>query len=1000
MIDPDASKFLTEARSLYRGADQTISILKSAGVEVLFGLPADSINSLFDAARRQELPIITCRHEASGSLMASAYGKLTRQPAAVTATNGPGVTHLAMGLRDAWLDRAPLVVLPGTVNNDQAGMHSFQDVSTDSFIANWCAQTMRTDNSAAIQRLDYLVSRAREANAPVAMAIAPSVLETPTSTNPSHAVAPVAMASRWENAPEIVNRALDLLTTRPVLTVIGDARNLSQELRNWAWPMGCCLPEALQCPGWGTTSPEQWHLPDLVDISPDATILILGSAPQEILHRLTTNNYVIHVTTSPSLTRPINRYLNVSDGPWLSTATGQIHTLPATHKNTPPISRGLFDSTVPDRAVLSVEPGFCASVFPQLLTERNRLVTSSFAGHSRGYAVAGALASRVALPALPAVAVTDLAGWRTTGMEWSSAVKHGRQFAVILLCRHGSTDLEQATTELMAMGLTAHESTSSTPLTDGEFLCAEIEAAEWPDDPKPLRTHLMTDAGYREWSNPEQGAMAVVGAAKATEAPACLEIDDEGTLIACFNALYDASFDHTPCILRVPCTADGAPFGLDLPGLAVATVPSATDDEALDDLARRLSGVLIVDSAPTPGGRATLAPAGRTAKPAPDKDALDAVRAAVTSSHRPTILAGGGADSTAVRRLSDHLHCPVVATMAAAYAQPLTSFAGYVGSSGSRTANALLRQADTVIALGVSHRGGAFGLFAPTSTIIDVNADLRALGARSARGYRVQSDVGLFVEALAGTATSAPSTESLPAPKIRSPKRGSRPYLGNSLRASYVVDTAFQILSPDNGYSYTGDVGLNTLWLFRFGRDHRTTLWSRNFATMGFSLPAAVGASDATGRRHVAIIGDGGIAMVAPALEELAHSSGESLCLILDNQGLAAVRYEQEFNGWPEHESGFWNPNFVELARAAGWASARISTAEELKQALHSYHSHGGQLLLHVQCSPDEAPVPATATSLLRLARFLVAWSKEGRAGLQSARTTALGVLHATLQKG
>lgn len=996
MIDNDVSKFLVEASGLRRGADRTITILKDAGVQILFGLPADSINSLFDAARRQSMPIITCRHEGSGSLMASAYGKLTRRPAAVTATNGPGVTHLATGVRDAWLDRSPLVVLPGTVSNDQTGMQSFQDVYTERFIANWCTQTMRSDTTSSIRRLGHLVARAREANAPVAMAIPPSTLEAPALT--SFPSLPVAVATTWETLPEAADQARDLLLSHPVKVLVGDARDLPPELLEWAWSRGSCLPESIQCPGWGTASDHQWQLPEAASISSETTIMILGSASQLLIRDLTATHQVVHVSATPTLIGPIDGYLNVSGGAWLAETTDQITCVAAVPTSTQLDNHGLLDALVPDTAVLSVEPGLCAAVFPHLLSERDRRVTSSFAAHTRGYAVAGALAARVAFPGRPALAVTDLAGWRTSGMEWASAVKHNLQFAVLLLCRQGSLDLEQGCAELAAMGLTAHDPASATPLEAGEYLCAEIDAACWSAEPTCLRTHVATGTENRQWTNPEQGAMTAIGAAKATAVPARLEIDDESTLIACFNALYDASFDHTPCIVRVPCTADGAPFGLDLPGLAVASMPPTADDRTLTQLARGLGGVVVVSSGLAEARPQGLATASHTARPVPDQATMDVISGVVEDSQRLVILAGGGGDSSTVGRLAEHLGCPVVTTMAAAYAHSVPGFNGYVGSSGSRRANALLRQADTVIALGISHRGGAFDLFSPTSTVIDVNTDRSALSARQAHGHRIQSDICLFVGALIEGTTR--STVSRQATSLRPARNHTRPYLDKALRTSYVIDTASRILSPDAGYSYTGDVGLNTLWLFRFGHDHRTTLWSRNFATMGFSLPAALGASHATGRRHVAVIGDGGAAMAAPALYELSQTSGEVLCIVLDNQGLAAVRYEQEFNGWPEHESSFWNPDFVAIAHAAGWAASRIDTAEQLQEALRSYHTHGGRLLLHVHCSPDEAPVPATATRPLRLARFLVAWTKEGHAGLRSARTTALGVLCAALQKG
>ena len=81
-----------------------------------------------------------------------------------------------------------------------------------------------------------------------------------------------------------------------------------------------------------------------------------------------------------------------------------------------------------------------------------------------------------------------------------------------------------------------------------------------------------------------------------------------------------------------------------------------------------------------------------------------------------------------------------------------------------------------------------------------------------------------------------------------------KPTLAGELRPSYVVRQLDENLASDHGFAFTGDVGINTLWLFRYRRHHSSTVWSRNFATMGFGLPAALARAQLTGKPTVAAV--------------------------------------------------------------------------------------------------------------------------------------------------
>ncbi|SFS96381.1 pyruvate oxidase [Marininema halotolerans] len=109
-----------------------IDILTEWGVEFIFGMPGDSINTLMEPLRKQDkIRFIQVRHEEAGALAASAYAKLTGKLGVCLAIAGPGAIHLLNGLYDAKLDRAPVLAITGQVESDLIGTDFFQEVNLD-----------------------------------------------------------------------------------------------------------------------------------------------------------------------------------------------------------------------------------------------------------------------------------------------------------------------------------------------------------------------------------------------------------------------------------------------------------------------------------------------------------------------------------------------------------------------------------------------------------------------------------------------------------------------------------------------------------------------------------------------------------------------------------------------------------------------------------------------------------------------------------------------------
>jgi pyruvate dehydrogenase (quinone) len=114
-------------------ADLMIERLIDWGVDVIFGLPGDGINGIFEALRTHEgkIRFIQVRHEEAAAFAACGYAKYTGRLGVCLATSGPGGIHLLNGLYDAKCDGQPVLAITGHTFHDLIGMHYQQDVDLD-----------------------------------------------------------------------------------------------------------------------------------------------------------------------------------------------------------------------------------------------------------------------------------------------------------------------------------------------------------------------------------------------------------------------------------------------------------------------------------------------------------------------------------------------------------------------------------------------------------------------------------------------------------------------------------------------------------------------------------------------------------------------------------------------------------------------------------------------------------------------------------------------------
>jgi thiamine pyrophosphate-dependent acetolactate synthase large subunit-like protein/nitrite reductase/ring-hydroxylating ferredoxin subunit len=212
--------------------DQMVDVMTDWGVTVVFGMVGHSNLGLADAMRRAEddgrLRYFGIRHEGAAAFAASAYGKLTGNPAACFAIAGPGATNLLTGLWDAKVDRAPILALTGQVQTQVTGPGAFQEIPTAeafSAVAAYSQTVLSPENGTELMALAIkhaVVER------DVAHLIFPddvqnlAGVEKPSSKNRERRIA----APNITPASDEMARAVELLRTasRPTMIVGNGAR--------------------------------------------------------------------------------------------------------------------------------------------------------------------------------------------------------------------------------------------------------------------------------------------------------------------------------------------------------------------------------------------------------------------------------------------------------------------------------------------------------------------------------------------------------------------------------------------------------------------------------------------------------------------------------------------------------------------------------------------------------------------------------------------------------
>lgn len=175
-----------------------------------------------------------------------------------------------------------------------------------------------------------------------------------------------------------------------------------------------------------------------------------------------------------------------------------------------------------------------------------------------------------------------------------------------------------------------------------------------------------------------------------------------------------------------------------------------------------------------------------------------------------------------------------------------------------------------------------------------------------------------------------------------------------------VIDTLNQLTNGDA--VIVTDVGQHQMVACRYAKLNKTrsNVTSGGLGTMGFALPAAIGAKfGAQDRTVVAVIGDGGVQMTIQELGTIMQSGIDVKIMILNNQFLGMVRQWQElFNSRRYSFVDIQSPDFVKVAEGYGIPGRSISDRSDLKEALEQMLNNPGSFLLEVMVTKENNVFP------------------------------------------
>ncbi|MEQ9890558.1 acetolactate synthase large subunit [Pectobacterium aroidearum] len=357
--------------------------------------------------------------------------------------------------------------------------------------------------------------------------------------------------------------------------------------------------------------------------------------------------------------------------------------------------------------------------------------------------------------------------------------------------------------------------------------------------------------------------------------------------------------------------------------------------------------------------------------PAIPQQEIERAAAMINAAQRPVLYLGGGIISSAAHeqavQLAERSSLPTTMTLMALGAMPVdhSLSLGMLGMHAARSTNLILQQADLLIVLGARFDDRAIGKaeqFCPQASIIHIDIDPAELGKIRQPHVAINADVAQALDQLLPHIT--PQQRDVWRATVSGLQQEfpfSMPNADDPLSHYGLVQATARALTDDA--IITTDVGQHQMWVAQSYPLRRPRQWltSGGFGTMGFGLPAAIGAALAEPERTVVCFsGDGSLMM---NIQEMATAAEEGLnvkIVLMNNQSLGLVHQQQDmfFQQRIFAADYRYSTNFLEIAAGFGFATCDLNAAADPQAALQEALNQPGPALIHVLIDANEKVLP------------------------------------------
>jgi len=361
-----------------------------------------------------------------------------------------------------------------------------------------------------------------------------------------------------------------------------------------------------------------------------------------------------------------------------------------------------------------------------------------------------------------------------------------------------------------------------------------------------------------------------------------------------------------------------------------------------------------------------------------DETSIDAVISELCNAQKPLFFVGGGINlsnsSTIMREIAAYTGVPIVSSLMGFGCIPHNdpNYFGMIGMHGTYAGNMSTTETDLLIGFGVRFDDRVTGLldeFAPKAKIIHFDIDAAEINKNVRTHIRVVADLrwslNTFLEKIKQRPSAVWHQQFKPWLNQLKAWKEEKPLVYNKkspkILPQQVIETISKITKGDA--IIVTDVGQHQMWTAQFFefQKPRSFLTSGGLGTMGYGLPAALGAQvGAPGEKVICICGDGGFMMNCQELMTIADLNLPVKVIILNNGVLGMVAQWQRafYNGHYAHSVFKTKTDFIKLSEAMGVPAIRLENKNEIQKVLEYALNSEGPFLVEVCIPNDENVLP------------------------------------------